>query len=86
MALLTARKCDELLDQTATFARAVKASLAGDGGGVSGADADVQVFPPAPADAPALTQLSNYLTLKGSLSAVSKPNFASKYALELGSI
>ena len=30
----------------------------------------------------ALTQLSNYLTLKGSFSAVSKPNFASKYALE----
>ena len=29
-----------------------------------------------------LTQLSNYLTLKGSLSAVSKPNFASKYALK----
>ena len=29
-----------------------------------------------------LTQLSNYLTLKGSFSAVSKPNFASKYALE----
>ena len=29
-----------------------------------------------------VTQLSNYLTLKGSLSAVSKPNFASKYALE----
>ena len=28
------------------------------------------------------TQLSNYLTLKGSFSAVSKPNFASKYALE----
>ena len=33
-----------------------------------------------------LTQPSNYLTLKGSFSAVSKPNFASKYALELGSI
>ena len=30
----------------------------------------------------ALTQLCNYLTLKGSFSAVSKPNFASKYALE----
>ena len=30
----------------------------------------------------ALTQLFNYLTLKGSFSAVSKPNFASKYALE----
>ena len=29
-----------------------------------------------------LTQLSNDLTLKGSFSAVSKPNFASKYALE----
>ena len=29
-----------------------------------------------------LTQLSNYLTLKGSFSAVSKPIFASKYALE----
>ena len=29
-----------------------------------------------------LTHLSNYLTLKGSFSAVSKPNFASKYALE----
>ena len=29
-----------------------------------------------------LTQLSNYLTLKVSFSAVSKPNFASKYALE----
>ena len=29
-----------------------------------------------------LTQLSNYLTLKGPFSAVSKPNFASKYALE----
>ena len=29
-----------------------------------------------------LTQLSNYLTLKGSFSAVSKPNSASKYALE----
>ena len=29
-----------------------------------------------------LTQLSSYLTLKGSFSAVSKPNFASKYALE----
>ena len=29
-----------------------------------------------------LTQLSNCLTLKGSFSAVSKPNFASKYALE----
>ena len=29
-----------------------------------------------------LTKLSNYLTLKGSFSAVSKPNFASKYALE----
>ena len=28
------------------------------------------------------TQLSNYLTLKGSFSAVSKPNFASKYSLE----
>ena len=26
---------------------------------------------------------SNYLTLKGSFSAVSKPNFASKYSLEL---
>ena len=39
---------------------------------------------PAPLEAMlALTQLSNYLTLKGSLSAVSKPNFASKYALEL---
>ena len=33
-----------------------------------------------------LTQLSNYRTLKGSFSAVSKPHFASKYALELGSI
>ena len=33
-----------------------------------------------------LTQLSNYLALKGSFSAVSKPNFASKYALELGSV
>ena len=32
------------------------------------------------------TQLSNYLTLKGSFSAVSKPNFANKYAFELGSI
>ena len=30
----------------------------------------------------ALTQLSNDQTLKGSLSAVSKPNFVSKYALE----
>ena len=30
----------------------------------------------------ALTQLSNYLTLKGSFSTVSKPNFASKYLLE----
>ena len=30
----------------------------------------------------ALTRLSNYLTLKGSFSAVSKPTFASKYALE----
>ena len=30
----------------------------------------------------ALTQLSNYLTLKGSFSAVSKPNFARKYAFE----
>ena len=29
-----------------------------------------------------LTQLSNYLTLKGSFSALSKPNVASKYALE----
>ena len=29
-----------------------------------------------------LTQLSDYLTLKGSFSAVSKPNVASKYALE----
>ena len=29
-----------------------------------------------------LTQLSNHLTLKGSFSAVSKPNFASKYSLE----
>ena len=29
-----------------------------------------------------LTQLSNYLNLKGSFSAVSKPNFASIYALE----
>ena len=29
-----------------------------------------------------LTQRSNSLTLKGSFSAVSKPNFASKYALE----
>ena len=29
-----------------------------------------------------LTQLPNYLTLKGSFSAVSKPHFASKYALE----
>ena len=29
-----------------------------------------------------LTQLSNYLTLKGSFSAASKPNFASTYALE----
>ena len=29
-----------------------------------------------------LTQLSNYPTLKGSFSAVSKRNFASKYALE----
>ena len=29
-----------------------------------------------------VTQLSNYLTLEGSFSAVSKPNFASKYALE----
>ena len=29
-----------------------------------------------------LTQLSNYLTLKGSFSALSKPKFASKYALE----
>ena len=28
------------------------------------------------------TQLSNYLTLKGSFSAVSKQNFASKYGLE----
>ena len=28
-----------------------------------------------------LTELSNYLTLKGSFSSVSKPNFASKYAL-----
>ena len=38
------------------------------------ADEDIPVL--------ALTQLSNYLTLKGSFSAVSKPNFASKYALE----
>ena len=30
----------------------------------------------------ALTQLSNYLNLKGSFSAVSKQNFASKYSLE----
>ena len=30
----------------------------------------------------ALTQLSNYLPLKGSFSAVSKPIFASEYALE----
>ena len=30
----------------------------------------------------ALTQLSNYITLKGSFSAVSKPTFESKYALE----
>ena len=30
----------------------------------------------------ALTQISNYLTVKGSFLAVSKPNFASKYALE----
>ena len=30
----------------------------------------------------ALTQLSNYLTLKGLFSAVSKPNFARKYAFE----
>ena len=29
-----------------------------------------------------LTQLSDYLTLKGSFSAVSKPNFPSNYALE----
>ena len=29
-----------------------------------------------------LTQPSNYLTLKDSFSAVSKPNFATKYALE----
>ena len=29
-----------------------------------------------------LTQRSNYLTYKGSFSAVSKPNFASKYAFE----
>ena len=29
-----------------------------------------------------LTQLSDYLTLKGSFSAVSKPTFASKHALE----
>ena len=29
-----------------------------------------------------LTQLSNYLTFEGSFSAVSKPNFASKYAFE----
>ena len=29
-----------------------------------------------------LTQLSNYLTWKGSFSALSKPNFASKYPLE----
>ena len=29
-----------------------------------------------------LTQLYNFLTLKGSFSAVSKPNVASKYALE----
>ena len=28
------------------------------------------------------TQLSNYLTLKGSFSAVSEPNFASEYAFE----
>jgi len=32
------------------------------------------------------TQLSNYLTLKGSFSAVSKPNFASKYAFETGTL
>ena len=30
----------------------------------------------------ALTEISNYVTLKGSFSAVSKPNFSSKYALE----
>ena len=30
----------------------------------------------------ALTQLSNYLTLKGSFSAVSKPTFTSNYAFE----
>ena len=35
-----------------------------------------------PAPMLALTQLSNYLTLKGSFSAVSKPIFASRYALE----
>ena len=29
-----------------------------------------------------LTQLSNYLTFMGSFSAVSKPNFATKYAME----
>ena len=29
-----------------------------------------------------LTQLSDYLTLKGSFSAVTKPTFASKYELE----
>ena len=33
-----------------------------------------------------LTQLSNYLALKGSFSAVSKRIFASKYSLELGSL
>ena len=38
--------------------------------------------PPSPAYVGARTQLSNYLTLKGSFSAVSKPNFARKYALE----
>ena len=34
---------------------------------------------PVPAYVGSPTQLSNYLTLKGSFSAVSKANFASKY-------
>ena len=37
---------------------------------------------PVPAYVGSPTQLSNYLALKGSFSAVSKPNFASRYALE----
>ena len=69
---------------TADTLRPPKLRVGGTARGVDGAPRPPRgAADPAPgAPMLALTQPSNYLTLKGSSSAASKPNVASKYALE----